>query len=304
MGAWGPGIFSDDLACDLRDEFRELVAEGHSPRQATERLRSDYVDVEDLPDQHSVFCLALAATQWKLGRLLDDVRDEALRLIDSGEALELWKSSLIDEEDVRSVRRRQTALEKLREQLLKPQPGPKQIRLPFASRTEWEIGYAVAYRLGSGRHIVFRVIGMDKGRRHRHAIVDIADWIGDEPPVRKEIEGLSRLPSVLFAVTPRTPGKQPPALTHALKSTPENKRLAVIENFRENPWIFAGGRSGPPESDGVFELFEDRPNEMPTDRTRVIATDLPVSQAEWEGAGVFGGWSLLDEFLEISFELR
>lgn len=25
MSAWGPAIFSDDLACDVRDDYRELI---------------------------------------------------------------------------------------------------------------------------------------------------------------------------------------------------------------------------------------------------------------------------------------
>ena len=28
MGTWGTGLFSDDLAADVRDEFRDLIGEG------------------------------------------------------------------------------------------------------------------------------------------------------------------------------------------------------------------------------------------------------------------------------------
>ncbi len=38
MGAWGTAIFSDDLARDLRDAYRDLLADGHSGQQATKRL--------------------------------------------------------------------------------------------------------------------------------------------------------------------------------------------------------------------------------------------------------------------------
>jgi hypothetical protein len=38
MGAWGTAIFSDDLACDVRDAYRDLLVEGHSGQQATKRL--------------------------------------------------------------------------------------------------------------------------------------------------------------------------------------------------------------------------------------------------------------------------
>jgi hypothetical protein len=38
MGSWGPGIFSDDVASDVRDDWREAIAEGLSPEDATDRL--------------------------------------------------------------------------------------------------------------------------------------------------------------------------------------------------------------------------------------------------------------------------
>jgi len=76
MGSWGPGIFSDDLACDLREEFRELIAEGHSPEEATTKLRDAYTPDDDLGDR-TTFYLALAAVQWKAGRLLEPVGDNA-----------------------------------------------------------------------------------------------------------------------------------------------------------------------------------------------------------------------------------
>ena len=35
MGTWGTGVFDDDLALDLKDEYRELVADGLSGPEAT-----------------------------------------------------------------------------------------------------------------------------------------------------------------------------------------------------------------------------------------------------------------------------
>lgn len=31
MGTWGTGIFSDDLASDIREDFKELIGDGKSP---------------------------------------------------------------------------------------------------------------------------------------------------------------------------------------------------------------------------------------------------------------------------------
>jgi hypothetical protein len=42
VGTWGPGIFSDDLAADVREDFRDLISQGLTPEEATERLKRDY----------------------------------------------------------------------------------------------------------------------------------------------------------------------------------------------------------------------------------------------------------------------
>jgi len=34
VGIWGPGIFSDDLAADVREEFRDLIGEGLTAEEA------------------------------------------------------------------------------------------------------------------------------------------------------------------------------------------------------------------------------------------------------------------------------
>lgn len=303
MGAWGPDIFADDFACDLREEFRELIAEGLSSEDATQKLQAEHA-IEDDPDERSVFYLALAATQWKLGRLLDPIRDEAIRIIDSGEEIERWKARLIDADEIGAIKRRQAALDRLRKQLLKPQPKPKKIRVPYASRTDWEIGYAVAYRLLSGRYVVLRVVGIIEQGRGRDALVDLADWIGDAPPTRVQIQGLPRMPTARFAIESRSPGEEPPALKIALLETPAHKRDALIDNFMKNPWIFAGGRRGPPEDDGKFRMYEEEAGEIPLDRLKVIATDLELPPASEEGISVFGGWSALDGYLEERFDLR
>src|SRR3954452_16121241 len=82
MGAWGTGIFSDDEALDIRAAFRELIAAGRSPQDATAEILVAYEMAEpDGPDDCPAW-LALAVTQWKMGRVVDHVRDTALRAIE------------------------------------------------------------------------------------------------------------------------------------------------------------------------------------------------------------------------------
>ena len=82
MGAWSTAIFSDDTAADVRDAFTDFVAEGLNAPDATARLVQESTESLEDEDDAVVFWLALAATQWKLGRLTDDVRDRAVAIID------------------------------------------------------------------------------------------------------------------------------------------------------------------------------------------------------------------------------
>ena len=50
MGAWGTAIFSDDTASDVREEFRDLIGEGLSTEQATDKLLKEYAPSLDDPD--------------------------------------------------------------------------------------------------------------------------------------------------------------------------------------------------------------------------------------------------------------
>src|SRR5690348_9253685 len=120
MGAWGVALFSDDLASDLRGEFRELAGEGLDPSECIERLCKAYASSLEDPDESPVFWLALASTSWKLGRLTGRVQVEALRVIDSGEDLRRWDSP-------KDRSKREALLLRLREEILSPQPALKPI---------------------------------------------------------------------------------------------------------------------------------------------------------------------------------
>lgn len=47
MGAWGPAIFSDDTACDIRGDYRELLEDGVDDREATQRVIDAYQHLGD-----------------------------------------------------------------------------------------------------------------------------------------------------------------------------------------------------------------------------------------------------------------
>lgn len=103
---------------------------------------------------------ALAATQWKCGRLEPRVSDKALAIISSGANLTRWRDA-----GPKELKSRVEVLDRLRAKLLSPQPPVGRIPKPFVDTCDWEVGELISYRLLSGNIVLFRVVGYhtDKG---------------------------------------------------------------------------------------------------------------------------------------------
>jgi Domain of unknown function (DUF4259) len=183
MGTWGVAVFSDDLAADLRDEFRDLIGEGLSSTEAVDKLLSEHASSLEDDNEKSVFWLALAVAQWKLGRLEERTKKEALRLIAAGEDLKRW-------DDPKERKKRAAILEKLREQLLSPQPPAKRVARTIKGANDWAVGEVVGLQLKSGNWTLLRVIGHHEDKGGRHAVCELLDWVGQEFPLAGQIAKL------------------------------------------------------------------------------------------------------------------
>lgn len=184
MGVWGTKIFSDDLACDIRNDYELLLGDGLRGSEATKRILSQYKSSRADPDESSRFWLALAAAQWKNGRLEQEVLSRAIKIIDSGEDLEHWDT---DSPDFAARRR---ALDHLRVQLLSPQPAESKVEKRTPSKCQWKKGDLISYRLKSGRLIVFCVTGHFKDKGGTYPNCEILDWVGSELLPSKELQAL------------------------------------------------------------------------------------------------------------------
>lgn len=183
MGIWGTALYSDDLASDLRGEFRDLIGEGLSPTDAVNRLSTEYSSSLHDPDEAPVFWLALADTGWRLGRLDEQVRQNALDVINSGQDLARWENS-------RDRNKRDQVLAKLQTLLLSPPPPPKRIAKRVKSANDWQVGEILGFQLTSERWVLLRVIGHHEDRGGRSAVCELLNWIGESLPSRSEIERL------------------------------------------------------------------------------------------------------------------
>ena len=143
MGAWGVKIYQDDVACDVKEEYVEALRKGISNEEITEKLIEEYTSYED-EEEEAIFWIALSDTQWKYGRLKEEVKENALRVIENGIDLRKW------EEDSKLLEKRKQVLLELKEKLKSPQPPEKKVKgygTPY--KCEWKIGDVFAYPLKS-----------------------------------------------------------------------------------------------------------------------------------------------------------
>lgn len=163
MGTWGTSLFSDDVACDIRDHYRQLLED----------------DVDD-----GVALIAFAVTQSKVGRLEPDVRDRALAIIAAGADLPVW-----ERENPKLVAKRRAALEKARAQLAGPQPARKRLRPPKRVLSGLAAGDVLALALPR-RLALLRVVRVRAHRLGESPVLEELDFDGTEVPARDALDQL------------------------------------------------------------------------------------------------------------------
>jgi hypothetical protein len=189
MGVWGTAVFSDDLAADTRDAFTDYAAQGLDAAAATEKLIAESASSLEDADEAPVFWLALAATQWKLGRLIDSVRDRALQIIESGEDLRRWRESKRS-----TIEQRKKHLAKLREQLKSTPPKPRKLRQQKKSSTDFQVGDVAVFKVDEqtavrlcvlhvwedrgGKYSDICLLGIDDGKPFDKAALTLSDTLG------------------------------------------------------------------------------------------------------------------------------
>ena len=143
MGIWGVKLYENDTALDIKDRFDEL-RRGKTVQQITEELIDEYaLELED-DYNASAFWFALADTQWNLGRLLPEVKEQALVWIDKSVGLSLWRN-----ENPKLVLAREKVLMKLKQKLNSPPPPEKEIVQHRLYKCDWKIGDVFAYQFNS-----------------------------------------------------------------------------------------------------------------------------------------------------------
>ncbi|MDD3842816.1 MAG: hypothetical protein WC088_05100 [Candidatus Izemoplasmatales bacterium] len=144
MGAWGPGLYQDDVAEDVITEYVNLLKIGKTNQEATEKLIEDNQMIINDFDDAPVFWFALADTQWKLGRLLPYVKDKALMYLTNEDDLKKWGNG-----NKANYKVRIKVLEELENRLNSPLPAIKKISIYKYFKCSWNVGDTYAFRLES-----------------------------------------------------------------------------------------------------------------------------------------------------------
>lgn len=221
MGTWGTALYSDDLAADLRGDFKDLIGNGQTAEQALDRLLDEYKE-SVLDADGTVFWLALADTAWRLGRPVPRATEEAIRIIKSGKDLERWSSPT-------ERKKRSTVLLQLEERLRTDPPTPKRVPKPFVANNPWTVGEVLSFRLASGRLALFRVVGHHSDTGGRHAVCEILDWIGTELPSESDAQ---RLPVMAQ--------RSPSGGTQFMCSEP--RRQSDMDRFARTGWTSSASK--------------------------------------------------------------
>lgn len=153
MGTWGTGIYSNDVAEDVREACKDIFAyydidEGNQElfRHFHEILEQDFID-----NDYVSFWYSLADWQWKHGMLNDFVKEKSLILLESYAGIEEW-NELGNGAD---INKRKKVLDLLKKQLQTPQPVQKKPKVNCV-RAKHQVGEIVVFRVAYNEESVWK----------------------------------------------------------------------------------------------------------------------------------------------------
>jgi hypothetical protein len=180
MSAWGTGLYSDDTACDVRDDYVRHLKCGLSHEDACQKVLERYAE---LLGEKAIACLvrfALADTAWQYGRLDDALKDSALSLLHAGGDLFVWERDAPGD-----VAARRRVLATLESRLTAPQPPARAIEVvppkPKKIRTNAPIGSVFALELPSQGTAWLVLVGFAELEQSIDPVFSIIPWRSKSP---------------------------------------------------------------------------------------------------------------------------
>ena len=127
MGAWGVGLFANDLSRDVKDAFKDLVRLPFSEVELIEAMLQAFPSGRDANDEeYTDFWLALADLFHAYGIASSEVTERARAIVESGADLKMKRALDMSESD---LRKREKLLNELLGKWCIPAVKPKQRRI-------------------------------------------------------------------------------------------------------------------------------------------------------------------------------
>jgi hypothetical protein len=148
MGAWGPGLYANDVASDLKGTIAVLARLPVPAERLLEMLVETAPAQAENPDdeEHTAFWLVAADQFAKKGVDCRAAREKALFLIASGADLAAMAALDMDE---KSLKKRAAMLEALRQELSTPTGNKPRKVLKTPEKLLFEVGEALVYPVGT-----------------------------------------------------------------------------------------------------------------------------------------------------------
>ena len=93
MGTWGHGIFENDVAMDVQENFCEFMEEGDTAFEATDKILESFSDVLEDPEEGSLVYIALAELQMEKNALQQSIKKQILKIFSDDSIYEIWEDS-------------------------------------------------------------------------------------------------------------------------------------------------------------------------------------------------------------------
>ena len=186
-----PATLADDIPDRVPAEYRQLLSQGLADKHATAQVVARWKKLLPSKALQDEFWLTLASAQWQLGRLEPAIKRQALAIIER--VSKPARGRQTSQADPDADRRRQ-ALSALRGFLKSPQPARKEIRAskaPSSDAEPWPVGEVFAYKLLSGRYVLFHVVAClgDKSTGFWPDFATFA-WIASDYPPAADVQRL------------------------------------------------------------------------------------------------------------------
>ena len=192
MGSWGDKLYQNDLAQDLKEEYKTYLKIGYSDLEVENMMINSFKEEFDEKNNEKIFWLVLADQESKLGRLSSKTKEKALNYIKDTETIELVElKNRIESEPLHR----------------------KELGKFYMKRSLYNVGDILAYKIRStnstnkqknnnltDKYVLFEVTGMVRLNigclpmnefYDEFPVVTLLDWVGDEIPNKGQLSVIS-----------------------------------------------------------------------------------------------------------------